>query len=86
MPSPENSSETNPDSFRLAIVKIALTQIAVLLALAGAFIFYVNWSSQAALADFLDATELSLPAPEHHAQFSVPVDAARGLKACFLRA
>jgi flagellar basal body-associated protein FliL len=86
MPSPENSSSTDRDSYRLGIIKIALAQIVVLLALAGAFIFYVNWSSQAALADFLDATELSLPAPEHHAQSSVPVHAAKGAKACYLKA
>ncbi len=86
MPSPENSGPATSDSAWLGIVKIALAQMVVLIALAGAFVFYVNWSSQAALADFPDATELSRPAPQRHAQSGIPVRAAEGPKACFLRA
>lgn len=86
MPSLDNSSPANRDSTWLGIVKVALAQIVVLLALVGAFIFYVNWSSAAALADFRATSKLSLSEPQRQAQWSIPLSTAKGPKACFLRA
>lgn len=42
-----------------AIVRIIVLEIVLLLALAGAFVYYLNWSSEAALADFLAASRSS---------------------------
>lgn len=39
-----------------AIVRIIILEIVVLLALAGAFVYYLNWSSEAALTDFMAAS------------------------------
>ena len=55
-----------------SIVRIAVIEIVVLLALAGLFIAYLNWSSEASFAEFLAASEAvqrapSLPVNEVHA-------------------
>jgi hypothetical protein len=55
-----------------AIVKTLLVEIAVLLALTGAFVFYVNWSSEVAFEEFMDATGSA----------SIPVRAAKGRANC----
>ena len=39
-----------------AIVRIIILEILVLLALAAAFVYYLNWSSEANLADFMAAS------------------------------
>jgi hypothetical protein len=46
---------------RLAIARTLIVQVLVLLALSGAFVRYVDWSSAKALADFSAATKLSAP-------------------------
>jgi hypothetical protein len=86
MPSLDNASPTNRGSYWLGIARTALTQILVLLALSGAFICYLNWSSDAARADFMAAGKPSVSEPNRHPQFSVPVRTAKGPKACHLRA
>jgi hypothetical protein len=85
MASLDNPGPTNREAYRLGIVKIALVQALILLALSGAFIFYVNWSSEAARADFMGASKLSVTEPKPHAQSSVPVQTAKGPKACRLK-
>lgn len=42
-----------------AIVRIIILEILLLIALAGAFVYYLNWSSEAALADFMAASRSS---------------------------
>jgi flagellar basal body-associated protein FliL len=86
MPSLDNPSPTNRGSYWPGIVKTALAQVMVLLALAGAFIFYVNWSSEAARADFMAASKPSVTEPKSHPQSSVPVRTANGPKACHWKA
>ena len=39
-----------------AIVRIIILEIVLLLALAGAFVCYLNWSSEAAVAEFMAAS------------------------------
>jgi len=41
------------------IVRIIVLEILLLIALAGAFVYYLNWSSEAALADFMAASRSS---------------------------
>ena len=38
-----------------AIVRIIILEIVVLIALASAFVYYLNWSSEASLSDFMAA-------------------------------
>jgi hypothetical protein len=47
-----------PEGFWPSIVRIIVLEIVVLLALASAFVAYLNWSSEAAFADFLAASEM----------------------------
>jgi flagellar basal body-associated protein FliL len=83
MPSLDNPSPTDREAYRLGSVKIALVQALVLLALSGAFIFYVNWSSEAARADFMGTSKPSVTESKPHAQSSVQT--AKGPKACRLK-
>ena len=51
-----------------AILKTLLVEIAVLVALAGAFVFYVSWSSQVAFEEFMDADQSSAAEADHAAR------------------
>jgi hypothetical protein len=62
VPSPRNQG---PEQSRFdwpAILRILLVQVLVLLALATAFVRYVNWSSDQAWAEFSRA--VTVPAPD----------------------
>ena len=63
-----------------AIVRIIILEIVVLLALAGAFVYYLNWSSEAALADFMAASRsahaVHSPCDTSAANFEVPISGA----------
>lgn len=61
MPLRANNSASNRRDFWPAIVRIALVEILVLLALGGAIVGYVNWSSEVAFAEFLAASKLAAP-------------------------
>ena len=52
MPSPDNQTRSKPGIDWLGIVRIVLFQVLVLLALSAAVVRYVNWSSDAARAEF----------------------------------
>ena len=52
-----------------AVVRIIILEILVLLALSGALVFYLNWSSEAALSEFM-------------AGESQPLQAAKGRPLC----
>jgi len=62
MPSSAHQSPVHHLSFWPAIARILLVEILVLLALSGAIVGYLNWSSEAAWAEFKAAGKL--PAPE----------------------
>jgi hypothetical protein len=72
------------------IVATAVVELLVLLALAFAVVRYVEWSSDAAVAEFMSATTPSASDPNHSSEFStadsVPQGANRllseGLKNC----
>ena len=56
MSSPRNQNPETTGIDWVAIERILILQVLVLLALAGAFIGYVNWSSQIAFAEFSAAS------------------------------
>jgi hypothetical protein len=76
MPSPANQSPANRPSFWPAIVRTLLVQVLVLLALSGAVIGYLNWSSDSAWAEFIAATKLSAPGVKN------PIQAVKGQAPC----
>jgi len=53
--------------FWLSIARIALLEVTVLIALAGAAVVYLDWSSKTAFAEFLAATKVSSPGSSLHA-------------------
>lgn len=63
MPSPSNNSPASSRRFWPAIVRTLLVEILVLLALSGAIVGYLNWSSDAAWAEFMAAGNLAAPGP-----------------------
>ncbi len=42
-----------------AIVRIIILEIVLLIALASAFVYYLNWSSEASVSDFMAASRSS---------------------------
>jgi hypothetical protein len=56
MSSPDQMRQPHSGIHRLAIVRIAVAQLAVMLALAAAVVFYLDWSSKVAQAEFMAAT------------------------------
>jgi len=76
MPSPANNSAASRQNFWPGIARIFVAEILVLIALAGAIVAYLNWSSDVALAEFLAASKLSAAAP--HA----PLHAVKGHAPC----
>lgn len=62
MPSSAHQSPPHVSRFWPAIIRILLVEVIVLLALSGAIVAYLNWSSEAAWAEFKAASQL--PAPE----------------------
>ena len=61
MPSPAHQSPTNRPSFWPAIVRTVLVEVFVLLVLAVAIVGYLNWSSDAAWAEFKAANKPPAP-------------------------
>jgi hypothetical protein len=73
-------------SARLAIVRTALLQVLVMLAVSGAAIGYLNWSSSVAKADFMRASQPSLSESKRQLPSSGPMQTARAPLACYRRA
>jgi hypothetical protein len=63
MLSSDPASQHNHGIDRARIAAIALAQLVVLLAMLGATVFYLNWSSGVAQAEFMRAMEPSMTAP-----------------------
>jgi hypothetical protein len=81
MPSPtDRCPESNQRSwsskgFWLSIARIALLEVALLIALAGAAVVYLHWSSEAALSEFRAASKI--PAAPNS-----PLNAIGGQRPC----
>jgi hypothetical protein len=59
------------------IAGTVVVELLVLLALGAAVVRYVEWSSDAALAEFMSATEPSASVANHSGEFSTPVQALK---------
>jgi hypothetical protein len=67
---------------RLAIVRTMLVQVLVLLALTGAVVWYLNWSSDLAWKEFISADKSSVSSSNHHPQSQVPVLTVKSKSGC----
>jgi hypothetical protein len=76
VPSPANNSPASRQSFWPAIARILLVEVLLLVALSGAVVGYLNWSSEAAWAEFKAASKLSAPEPKG------PIQTVKGHMPC----
>jgi hypothetical protein len=63
MPSLDRPSRQRHGTYRLEIVRILLVQGLILVAVSIAALYYISWSSDAALAEFLGAMSNQSPQP-----------------------
>ena len=59
------------------IAGTVVVELLVLVAVGAAVVRYVEWSSDAALAEFMSATEPSASVASHSGEFSTPVQALK---------
>jgi hypothetical protein len=64
------------------IAVTAVVELLVLAALAFAVVRYVEWSSDAAVAEFMSATKQSASDPNHSGEFSTPIQSLNGRTGC----
>ena len=82
MPSMDDQSRISRTIDRLGIVRILFVQVMLLLALAGAVVRYVNWSSEVAWQEFLSSTAPTLAGASRQPQPQAPVQTVKGKAAC----
>lgn len=80
MLSPDKVTQKKPGLDFARIIGILVVQLAVMIALSGVVIFYLNWSSNAAQAEFLASIKSS--APTHASRPVTPIQAVRGKTSC----
>jgi hypothetical protein len=80
MPALDGTDAQARGGYWLGIVRSLLVQVMVLAAIAAAAVYYINWSSDAALAEFLDAFKPS--ASDHSAGLSSPVQPVKSRTNC----
>jgi hypothetical protein len=86
MPSFDRASPVNKNTYWSGIAGILSIQLAVLFALSVAAIFYLNWSSKAAVTEFMVTGKPSVSEPGRLPQSSVPLQQAKSKTACAKRA
>jgi hypothetical protein len=64
------------------MIRTLLVQVLVLLALSGAFVRYLDWSSDKAWAEFVAVSKSPAPDPGDRAQSSAPVQTAKRQAPC----
>ena len=64
------------------IAATVVVELFILLALAYAVVRYVEWSSDAALAEFMSAAKPSASDPNHSDEFSTPIQSLKGRAGC----
>jgi hypothetical protein len=84
MPSLEEQSGQSRGINWRGIIATLLVQVLVLVALSVAGVYYVNWSSEAALAEFVGALKPSVS--DHSRRFSSPIQPVKGRTSCARRA
>ena len=82
MPSSDNQDPGNRIMGGRTIVRIVALQLLALLALSAAAVGYVNWSSDAALAEFSAALKPAVSVPAHAPAFPAPIVTVKGQKIC----
>jgi hypothetical protein len=85
MPSFDRANPDNNGTYWSGIAGILSIQLAVLFVLAVAAIVYLNWSSKAALTEFMATGKPSVSEPGHLLQSSVPVQQVKSKTACAKR-
>ena len=86
MPSFDRASPDSNGNYWSGIPGILSIQFAVLFALAVAAIVYLNWSSKAALTEFMATGKPSVSEPSHLPQSSVPLQQVKSRTGCPRRA
>jgi hypothetical protein len=81
MPSFHHASR-DTSTYWSGIAGILAIHLAVLFAVAIAALAYLNWSSSAALAEFIAKDKPSASEPSHLQQSSVPVQQVKNKTAC----
>ena len=84
MPSLRNQNPEHRGIDWPAIARIVLVQVLVLLALSGAFVGYVNWSSDVAYSEFLAVSKAPPPAAKFHPRSAMRVNGVTGKALCVL--
>ena len=82
MSSTGNQTKMNRYVDWLMVVRLMLVQVLVLVALAGAVVGYLNWSSDAAWQEFLSAHKPPVYSPNHQPRSEAPVQTVKGKAAC----
>ena len=82
MPSFHPASQTNNGNYWSGIAGILAIQLAVLFAVAVAALVYLNWSSNAALAEFMAMDKPSASEPSHLPPPPIPVQQAKSRTVC----
>jgi cell division septal protein FtsQ len=86
MPSFDRANSNNDGNYWSGILGILSIQLAVLFALSVAAIVYLNWSSKAAVSEFMATGNPSVSEPSHPPQSSVPLQQVKSRTACPRRA
>ena len=85
MPSFDHVSRDNNGNYWSGIAGTLAIHLAVLFAVAVAALAYLNWSSNAALAEFMANEKPSVSEPSQFPQSSVPVQQAKSKTGCAKR-
>jgi hypothetical protein len=64
------------------IVRTLLVEVLVLLALAGAFVSYLNWSSEVNVTEFMAASKTPVAGSNHRPPSSLPVQVVKERTSC----
>ena len=75
----------NSQSRWRAIATTVVLELLVLLALAFALVRYVEWSSDAALAEFMSGPKPSASDPNHAGKIPAPIQSLKGRASCDLK-
>jgi hypothetical protein len=86
VPSFDRANRNNNDNYWSGITGILSIQLAVLFALSVAAVVYLNWSSKAALTEFMATGKPSVSEPSRPPQSAVPFQQVKNRSACPRRA
>jgi hypothetical protein len=82
MPSLDHSSRNSSGTYWSGIAGILAIHLAVLFAVSVAALAYLNWSSNAALAEFMAAGKPAATEPSQLPESSVPVQQVKNKTPC----